>query len=69
MANAIKTTYDSLPERITVPRQYVHKRAEVIILLEDDVAEPLPSLRDFFGSLPDFPDRGPQGAFEVRDEL
>ncbi len=69
MVNAIKTTYDSLPERITVPRQYVHKRAEVIILLDDDVVENSPSLSDFFGSLPGFPDREPQGAFEVRDEL
>ena len=32
-------------------------------------AESSPRLRDSVGSLPDFPDRGPQGAFEVRDEV
>ena len=69
MTNAIKTEYESLPETISIPRKYVNRRAEVIILVEDEAAPAARELKEFYGVLPDFPDRGDQDVFEVRDEL
>lgn len=39
MNNAIKTTYESLPETIIVPHEFASKRAEVIILVENETAQ------------------------------
>jgi hypothetical protein len=57
MTDAIKTSYEALPETISVPREYVNRRAEVIILLENEVPGQTRSMSEFFGSIPDFPER------------
>lgn len=33
---AIKTIYDDLPGTISIPDKWVHRKAEVIIILEDE---------------------------------
>jgi hypothetical protein len=60
-----------LPETVTlnIPKSLVHKRAEIIILTEEIGSAPSKPLRDFFGAIPDFPDRGSQGEFEKRSAL
>lgn len=70
MMKAIKTSYDDLPETITIPREFVHKKAEIIIIIEDSVSKKSKNkLLDFFGSIPDFPDRKSQGDYEERNSL
>jgi hypothetical protein len=69
--NAIRTTYEDLPETVTlnIPKDLVHKRAEIIILTDDATLTTPKPLRDFFGSIPDFTERAKQGEFEKRSEL
>lgn len=71
MMNAMRTTYEDLPETVTlnIPKNLVHKRAEIIILTEEIGSATAKPLRDFFGAIPDFPERGSQGDFEKRPEL
>jgi hypothetical protein len=64
MTDAIKTSYEALPETIAVPREYVNRRAEVIILLENEVPGQSRFMSEFFGSIPDFPEREDQGTHE-----
>ncbi len=60
--NAIKTYYDDLPEIITIPKELAHRKAELIIIFEDDIPQNnVLRLKDFFGAIPDFPERSPQG--------
>lgn len=68
---AIKQTFDDLPEQviINIPQNLVHRKAEVIIITEDSKSETKKSIVSFFGSIPDFPDRGSQGDFENRESL
>jgi len=78
----IRRIYERMPETISVPPELRSRRAEVIILpldeiadvdepeskaVESEVADPL--ITQFFGSLPDFPEREPQGEYEIREEL
>ena len=65
MMHAIKTLYDDLPEKITIPKDLIHKKAEVIIILEDEVGHKK-KLGEFFGSIPDFPARAAQGEYSER---
>lgn len=82
----IRRIYERMPETISVPPELRSRRAEVIILPLDEMAdadEPElkivngqsesetddPSITQFFGSLPDFPEREPQGEYEIREEL
>lgn len=69
--NAMRTTYEDLPETVTltIPREMAHKRAEIIVLVDESSAPAGKSLTDFFGSIPDFPDRAPQGEYEKRESL
>lgn len=69
VTNAFKTTYESLPDKISVPDDYVHKRAEVIILLDEDPSPVTRFISEFFGTIPDFPERDEQGRYEIRDSL
>lgn len=69
MADAIKTSYEALPEKISVPPEYVNRRAEVIILLDSAVSSESHSISEFFGSIPDFPERDDQGTYEDRSRL
>ncbi len=67
MMKAIKAIYDDLPETITIPREFVHKKAEIIIIIEDSTYKKTKhKLKDFFGAIPDFPDRQPQGDYAKR---
>ena len=61
---AIKTIYDDLPGTITIPDKWIHRKAEVIIILEDEAPKSKKYFIDFFGILPDSPDRFPQGVYE-----
>ena len=68
--NAVKTLYKELPENITIPKEFVNKKAELIILIEDvKHTKRRKKLSDFSGAIPDFPDRYPQGEHDNREHL
>ena len=64
---AIKTVYEDLPETILIPKEFVHKKGEITIIMEEIAPNDTKRLVDFSGILPDFPDRFPQGTFEPRE--
>jgi hypothetical protein len=81
---AIHQVYEKLPEVIIVPPELRDQRVEVILrplenepTLEELAAElgmKPEEIRDphalrFAGCMPDFPPRGPQGEYPVRQEL
>ncbi|MEN3335632.1 MAG: hypothetical protein V7641_4997 [Blastocatellia bacterium] len=82
----VRRIYERMPDTISVPPELRSRRAEVIILpldevadadvpesnaangqAESEIADPL--ITQFFGSLPDFPEREAQGEYEIREEL
>lgn len=82
----IRRIYERMPEAIDVPPELRSRRAEVIILPLDEIADTDrleskgvddqsesemtdPLITQFFGCLPDFPEREPQGEYEIREEL
>ena len=78
--SAIRQIYENMPAIINVPHVMQNRKAEIIIFPLDE--EPLvftPSGDDqlladagaleFAGCLPDFPEREPQGEYEVREEF
>lgn len=69
--NAMRITYEDLSETVTltIPSEMTHKRAEIIILVDEPKFVSGKSLSDLFGSIPDFPERAPQGEFEKREPL
>ncbi|MCI0513079.1 hypothetical protein L0128_07710 [candidate division KSB1 bacterium] len=68
--DATKTIYQSLPETFLIPKAFVHKKGEIIILIDDESTSPKPRfLKEFFGILPDFPERSHQGEYEPRELL
>lgn len=69
--NALKTVYDDIPPTIRIPKEFVHKKGEIIILIDEpnDTKQSEKNLSDFFGSIPDFPDRAPQGDYDERESL
>ena len=69
--NTIKKTYDDLPEMVTIeiPKNLVHRKAEIFIITEENDITGQKTLLDYFGSIPDFPERFPQGEFEKRAEF
>jgi hypothetical protein len=77
---AVRQIYHRLPATIDVPPELRDRRVEVIIFTIDDnqtidleqnlasgVADPYGA--QFAGCLPDFPEREPQGEYEIREEL
>ena len=63
---AIRQIYDSGPDFVTIPLELRRRRLEVIIWPLETTEETTnaPTNEDvakFFGSIPDFPDRAPQG--------
>jgi hypothetical protein len=68
---AIKQVFDDLPEQviINIPKNFVHRKAEIIIITEGSTTETKKNLLAFFGLIPDFPDRAPQGIYEIRENL
>jgi len=68
--NAVKKTYDEIPETIKVPREFINKKGEIIFIMEDEIPSvKSKTLKDFYGTIPDFPERTSQGDYEKRDEL
>ncbi|MBI5323706.1 MAG: hypothetical protein HZB41_00215 [Ignavibacteriae bacterium] len=68
--NAVKTIYEDLPEIIEIPKEFIHKKAELILIFDDNPSgKNGKKLSDFYGSIPDFPERDIQGRFESRDIL
>ncbi|HON80207.1 MAG TPA: hypothetical protein PK544_17080 [Spirochaetota bacterium] len=68
--NAVKKTFNEIPETISVPKEFIKKKGEIIFIVEDDVEpDKLKTLKDFYGAIPDFPERFPQGEYDKRDEL
>ena len=61
---------------LKVPPECRHRRIEVIFIAMDDAVNPAPTrlaglpkdrgIARFAGSIPDMPDREPQGEYEVR---
>jgi hypothetical protein len=80
---AIRQIHEHLANVIEVPTELRNKKAEVIFLAMDGIPqdsanaemrssasdESNPSAVEFFGSLPDFPERVAQGEFDSRQEL
>lgn len=77
---AIRQIYECSPALISVPPALRNRRIEIIIWPLDEEPTHLVSngdtelIRDagaleFAGCLPDFPEREPQGEYEVREEL
>lgn len=69
---AIRQIYESGPDFVTIPPELRRRRLEIIILPleEKDKEDNSPIMLDkigasFYGCLPDFPEREPQG--EYRD--
>ncbi len=69
--NALRTTYDDLPETVTlnIPKEMAHRRGEIIVIVDEIPVDQRKELLDFFGSIPDFPDRGDQGEPDNRESL
>ena len=67
--NTVKKIYADMPEIINVPKEFIHRKGEVIIILDDEPPKKASFLKDFYGSIPDFPERVPQGDFEERVPL
>jgi hypothetical protein len=60
--NAIKKSYNEIPETVNVPEEFINKKGEIIFIVEEEV-QPVRSktLKDFYGAIPDFPERSAQG--------
>lgn len=74
---AIRQIHEQLANVIEVPAELRNRRTEVIFLAIDAAdavngkSDDAPDFAadEFFGALPDFPERSPQGEFETRLEL
>ena len=75
---AIRRIYESVPDTIQIPLELRRRRVEVIILPLDegepattgpDSAGPDNGIAQFFGSIPDMPDRVVLMDYEQREEL
>ena len=76
-----RTIYDVAPAVVEVPPELRQRRVEVIMLvleepspngngiMTDSLGWPVGFFEETFGSLPFFPEREPQGEYEVRDAL
>ncbi len=66
--NAVKSIYKNAPSSIPVPEEFQKKNIEVIFLPIEDERKDTDITR-FFGALPDFPERAPQGEVQTRDSF
>lgn len=72
---AIHKIYERIPAMIPIPEEVQNRRVEIIIVpLDDEISangetRGDPDIAQFFGCLPDFPERAPQGEYEIREEL
>jgi hypothetical protein len=68
--NASKTFYDDIPETIRIPEEFIHKKGEIIIIIDEKTTRGKKKpLKEYFGILSDFPEREKQGEYEPRDVL
>ncbi len=69
--NALRTTYDDIPETVTlnIPKEMAHRRGEIIVIVDEAPVDHPKELLYFFGAIPDFPDRGDQEAPDNREQL
>jgi len=68
--NAVKQSYTDIPETISIPKEFIHQKGEIIIMMDEpSQLKSEKNLKDFFGSIPDFPERFPQGEYEERENL
>lgn len=57
---ALKTIYKDILSMIPVPKKFVHKRGEVIFIIDKAKRDNRKEyLKDFYGIIPDFPERSP----------
>jgi hypothetical protein len=66
--NAVKSTYKIAPASIPVPEEFQKKSIEVIFLPVEPEKQDS-NIGRFFGSIPDFPERGPQGEHQKRESF
>lgn len=66
--NAVKSIYKDAPVTISVPKEFQHKSIEVIFLPVEEEKQAV-NISNFYGALPDFPEREPQGNFETRENF
>ncbi len=76
-----RTIYEAAPPVVEIPPELQERRVEVIVLALDNCthngngATPgtlgwsVGFFEETYGSIPDFPEREPQGEYEVRDKL
>ena len=78
--SAIRQIYENMPAIINVPHVMQNRKAEIIIFPLDEESAISVNNSDqqlmadagaleFAGCLPDFPEREPQGEYEVREEF
>lgn len=68
--HAIKTMYNEIPEIVNIPKEFIHKKGEIIIIINEDIPNNKSNcLKDYFGIIPDFPERAGQGEYEKRAVL
>jgi hypothetical protein len=69
--NAFRNIYNEMPDYIKIPEDLRKKRGEVIILpLDGEIQiDKNPEIMKFYGAIPDFPERQPQGEYENREIL
>lgn len=66
--NAIRSVYNNAPSDIPVPPEFQKKNIEVIFLpIEEERTHE--DISFYFGALPDFPERAPQGISETRESF
>ena len=76
-----RTIYEAAPPVVEIPPELQERRVEVIVLaldgralngngaVSDALGWPAGFFEETYGSIPDFPERQPQGDYEIRDEL
>ena len=63
----LRLIFENLPEVLSIPKDFQHQKVEIIFWpLERSLSEVQDDILSFFGCIPDFPDRGFQGDFELR---
>lgn len=66
--NAVKSIYKNAPSSIPVPKEFQKKSIEVIFLPLDEEKNSI-DISKFFGAIPDFPERAPQGELQTRENF
>ena len=67
--NTVKKIFINTPEIIEVPEEFVNKKTEIIFISDDSHYIKNKSIGDYFGCLPDFPEKEDAGCFELREQL